>query len=163
VTDQVTFQVGNRYDRIVERRLDMNNTLRNHTTLFPLKRLLLTSFCLCLSHILSKSAEDGVIVTLLLARSFLLGNCLSSWALTSARVSMGALSPNRKPSPVSQTPITPDIHQPLDVHLDLLPQIAFYHSLLVDDVPDTVYFLLRQFADPLVNSDASLPKDLVRP
>ena len=67
---------------------------------------------------------------------------------------MSALTADRQPSSVPQAPIASDIHQSLDVHLDLLTEIALHHSLLVDDRTDAVDLFLSQLANPLVDVNA---------
>src|SRR5262249_47629769 len=49
---QIAFEIRDRNKRIVKARLYVNDALRHHPALFPLKRLLLASLCLCLCHIL---------------------------------------------------------------------------------------------------------------
>jgi hypothetical protein len=161
VTDKVTLHVGDRYDRIVKRRLDVNDALRHHPALFPLKGFFLTGFCLCLSHVFFSDSETVKTEMLLLACSLFLGYRGASRPLASSGVGMSALAAHRKSSSVSQTAVTSDIHQPLYVHLDLLAQIAFHHSLLVDNIPDSVDLFLRQLTDSPVNRDPSLPEYLV--
>src|ERR1700692_1533431 len=52
--------------------------------------------------------------------------------LAGARIGMSALAADRKAAPVPQPTIAAQIHQPLDVHGYLAPQIAFNHIVMVD-------------------------------
>src|SRR4051794_8110621 len=61
---------------------------------------------------------------LFLARRFLLGNGRLAWTLSSARVGMSSLATHRQGATMSQATIAADVHQPLDIHLDTLAQIA---------------------------------------
>ena len=62
---------------------------------------------------------------------------------------------------MSQTTIAPDVHQPLDVHLDLLAQIAFYPALLVDHRANAIDFLFGQLSNALIDAYARFSKYLV--
>src|SRR6266508_6166051 len=67
-----------------------------------------------------------------LRRSLLAGDCLGR-ALAGAGVGVGALATYGKPAPMPQPSVAAEIHQPLDVHGDLTPQIAFHHVVTIDD------------------------------
>src|SRR5690348_16510178 len=51
--------------------------------------------------------------------------------LTGAGVGVRALTANRKAAPMTQSPIAAQIHQALDVHRDLTPEIALDHVITV--------------------------------
>jgi len=53
-----------------------------------------------------------------------------------------ALPPNRQTAAVPQASVATNVHQPLDVHLDLFPQIAFDITLLIDNGSYPVDFFL---------------------
>jgi hypothetical protein len=55
--------------------------------------------------------------------------------------------------------VAPEIHQPLDVHLDLAPQIAFDLELGFEKIADPLDFTFRQFLGHLVRCDARLLAD----
>jgi hypothetical protein len=59
--------------------------------------------------------------------------------------------------------VAADLHQPLDVDGDLLPEIAFDAALLLDDPADLPDVVLRQVLDPEVAADARLREDVARP
>ncbi len=63
---------------------------------------------------------------------------------------------------MAQAAVAADFHQPLDVHGDLLAEIAFDAALLLDhpaDLPDVVF---RQILDADVGADAGFLQDGVR-
>src|SRR5687768_7649798 len=62
-----------------------------------------------------------------------------------------------------QPAVAADFHQPLDVHRDLLAEIAFDPPLLLDDAADLAHVLFREVLDADVRADASLGQDVVRP
>src|SRR5262249_28222227 len=100
---------------------------------------------------------------LLLARRLLLGHRHSSRPLTGASVCVSTLSSHRQPASVSESAIAADVHHSLDVHLSLLSQIAFDHSLRVDDVAYAVHLVLAKLLDSLIDADAGFAEYLVRP
>src|SRR5262245_21523906 len=53
-----------------------------------------------------------------------------------ARVGAGPLAVNREIAPVPHAAVAADLHQPLDVHGDLLAEIAFHPTLLFDHSAD---------------------------
>ena len=53
----------------------------------------------------------------------------SARALSRARVGMRALSPDRQSAPMANPPVTPEVHQPLDVHRNFPTQITFGNAL----------------------------------
>src|SRR5207245_194146 len=46
-------------------------------------------------------------------------------SLAGAGVGVGALAPDREPLAVAESAVAAEVHQPLDVHRDLAPQVAF--------------------------------------
>src|SRR5438309_2236319 len=76
---------------------------------------------------------------------------------------MRALSSNGQPPAMTQSPIATDVHQALDVHLNLLAQVSLDSALRIDDSANAVYFLFRQLANPLINADFGFSQDLVCP
>jgi hypothetical protein len=57
---------------------------------------------------------------------------------------MGTLTSNRKPSPVPQSPIRPDLHEPFNIHGNRFPQVPFDHSIPLDDIPNAHGFVFGQ-------------------
>jgi hypothetical protein len=98
---------------------------------------------------------------LFLARHFLLSDGHAARAFSGARIGMRALASDGKTATVAQAAIAADVHQSLDVHLDLLAQIAFDHPLLVNDCADAINFVFGQFAYAALNADASFSENLV--
>ncbi len=85
----------------------------------------------------------------LLARSLLLACHRAATALTGTRVCLGTLTADGKSSAVAQPTVATDIHQPLNVELDLRPKSAFYGVVVFDQVADFARVILR----PLLRSD----------
>ena len=61
-------------------------------------------------------------------------------AFARARIGVGPLTTNRQPAPVTQTPVTAQIHQPFDVHGRGAAQIAFYQMVLINSFTNPDYF-----------------------
>src|SRR5271165_857426 len=59
-------------------------------------------------------------------------------------VGMGALSTNRQAAAMSQSPVAPKIHQPLDVHGNLTPKVALDHVVAINDFANLKHFLVGQ-------------------
>jgi hypothetical protein len=57
---------------------------------------------------------------------------------------VSSLTAHRKRTPVSQTTIASDIHQPLDVHLDSFSKIAFDFTLRFEDSTNAAQFVFAQ-------------------
>jgi hypothetical protein len=54
---------------------------------------------------------------------------------------MGTLPSNRKPSPVSQSPIRAYLHEPFNIHGNSFAQVPFDHSIPLDNIPDAHRFV----------------------
>ena len=63
---------------------------------------------------------------------------------------------------MTQPAIAPDIHQPLDVHLNLLAQVTFDPALLVDDRAYAIHFFFAEFADAFVDTHSRVSENLIR-
>src|SRR5258708_2538912 len=81
--------------------------------------------------------------------------------LARARVRLRALTANRQPAPVPHAAVAADFHQPLDVHRDVLAQVAFHAALLLDDPADLPHVVLGQILDADVRTDAGVLQDAV--
>src|SRR3972149_7724206 len=82
-------------------------------------------------------------------------------ALAGPGVGMGPLAADRKPAGMPKPPIAADIHQPLDVHRDLLAQISLDAAPGIDDLAALADLLLGQVLDPDVGVDSGLSQDRV--
>ena len=65
-----------------------------------------------------------------------------------ARIGVGALAADRQAATMPQPPIAAEIHQPLDVHRDFPPQIAFHHIVTIDDFANLQHFLVGELGHP---------------
>src|SRR5712691_3702150 len=83
-------------------------------------------------------------------------------ALARARVGVGALAAHGEVAAMAHPAVGADLHQPLDVHGDVLAEVAFDVAFLVDDLGDAAGFFLGEvlYADARV--DPGLAEDLVR-
>src|SRR3954447_21848464 len=92
----------------------------------------------------------------------LLRNRALARTLARARVGLGPLAAHRQVAAVPQAAEAADFHQPLDVHGNLLAEIAFHATLLLEhlaDVPDIVF---GQILDADVRADAGRLQNRVR-
>src|SRR5687767_2933645 len=69
---------------------------------------------------------------------------------------MCPLTANRQRAAMSQTSITSNVHQALDIHLDALPQIAFDLTLRFQNRPDPTKLVFIQVADAIILVDSRL-------
>jgi hypothetical protein len=58
---------------------------------------------------------------------------------------MRTLAPYRKPLAVAQSAIAPEIHQPLDIHCDLPPQVALDGIVAIDNLANAQHVVVCQF------------------
>src|SRR4051794_37903700 len=68
--------------------------------------------------------------------------------LAGARIGVGALTADRQAATMTQAAVTAEILQPLDVELNLAPQIAFHHVVAIDDFANLQHFLVGQLRYP---------------
>src|SRR5258708_24428973 len=66
-------------------------------------------------------------------------------SLAGARVGVRALTAHRQTLAMAQAAIAAEIHQPLDVHRHLPPEIAFDGEFAVDELADAQDLVLGQF------------------
>src|SRR5688572_16517801 len=113
------FGVGDRDQRVVERRLHVHEAVMHDALLTALlERLLLFRrrfraaglLLFCFGHKLNR---------------LLLGNRALARTLARARVGLGALPAQRQVAAMAPAAVAADFNQPLDVHGDLLTEIAF--------------------------------------
>src|SRR5258707_6150652 len=82
--------------------------------------------------------------------------------LARARVGMGTLATHRQSAAMTQAAIAAEIHQTLDVHAGLTPQVTFDHIVAVDYLTDLQHFLIAQLRDPAVIGNLDLLQDVGR-
>jgi hypothetical protein len=75
-----------------------------------------------------------------------------------AGIGSGSLTAYRQASPVPKTPVTTEIHQPLDIHGHFSPEIAFHDKLghLLTDALDLIF---AELPDPLRRFNPHLVTD----
>ena len=74
---------------------------------------------------------------------------------------MRALPADRQTAAVPQAAIAAEIHQPLDIHRDIAPEIALDHVVAVDHLADLQHFLISELRDPARLRNAHLGHDLL--
>src|SRR5215475_3952571 len=82
-------------------------------------------------------------------------------SLAGARIGVGALSADRQVAAMPQPAIAAEILQPLDVELDLAPQIALDDVVAVDHLADLQHFLVGELRHPPLRRDVHLVHDLL--
>jgi len=93
---------------------------------------------------------------------FLLAGYRPGRAFPGAGVGLGPLPPHRKPLPVTQSPVTAEIHQALDVHGYIAAQITFDLDIPVDILPDLCDFCFGQIIGPGTQINAGFTDYLLR-
>src|SRR5512132_418680 len=73
-------------------------------------------------------------------------------ALARPRVGPGALAAHRQVAAVPQPAEAADLHQPLDVHRDVLAQVALDPALLLDHTADLPHVVFREVLDANVRA-----------
>src|SRR5690606_36359158 len=104
--ERVALPVGDRDDRVVERRVDVRHRVEN------LALDLLAALARLFGHTDSSLLPDR-----------------TARALTGARVRARSLAARRQPAAMADAPVAAEIHQPLDVHRDLAAEIALDREL----------------------------------
>src|SRR5262249_4104115 len=120
--NRVALLIGDRDDRVVERRLDVRDAIGNVLALAPLRS---PSSCGRLGH----DAIGSPVV--LLTGPLLPGDRLLR-ALPGAGVGTGALTADGEPAPVAQPLVRPDLHLALDVRGDLAAEVTLDFEIGVD-------------------------------
>src|SRR5947209_11967032 len=77
-------------------------------------------------------------------RLLLLSDCSFARTLASASVGMGALTANRQVATMAESPIRTDLDEALDVHRNILTQIAFNAAFSFDHLADAIYFIFAE-------------------
>src|SRR5215472_2702758 len=83
-------------------------------------------------------------------------------ALAGARVRVRALAVDRQAAAVPQAAVAAEVHQALDVHLDLAAQVALDLVVGVEHVTDLLDLRLRELLGALGGGDARLGADAAR-
>src|SRR5215510_8006177 len=76
-------------------------------------------------------------------------------------VGVGPLAAHREVAPVAHPAIRADLHEALDVHGDVLAEIALDLALGVDDLGDAARLLVREVLHPHARVDPGLAEDAV--
>src|SRR3990172_4660726 len=95
------------------------------------------------------------------SRHFLLAGDRPRRPFARARVGVGALAPDRQAAAMAQPSVAAQVHQPLDVHGRVPPQIAFDDEVAVDRLADLQDLRVRQVVDATQIRDADLLADLL--
>src|SRR5262245_544757 len=82
--------------------------------------------------------------------------------LARARVGARPLTAHRQVAPVPQATVAADLHQPLDIHRDLLAEIAFHAALLFEHAADLPDIVFGEILDPDVGAHARRTQHVVR-
>src|SRR5262245_2277593 len=61
---------------------------------------------------------------------------------------------------MAEPAVATEIHQPLDIHRDLTPEIALDHIVAVDDFADLEHFRISQLGHPALARESDLLHDL---
>src|SRR5688572_7198555 len=113
-----------------------------------LSRLLLSASLFRLIH------HDDLLLHLLL-----LGDSATR-TLSGTGIRMSPLSPNRKSPAVAQTPVATDLHETFDIHGNGFAQIAFHHSVPLNNIAHADYLVFGQILYLRTEIHASLLADL---
>src|SRR5215470_3986929 len=82
-------------------------------------------------------------------------------SLAGARIGVGALAADRQVAAMAQAAVAAEILQPLDVELDLAPQVALDDVVAVDHLTDLQHFLVGELRHPPLRRDVHLVHDLL--
>ena len=74
---------------------------------------------------------------------------------------MGALAADRKPAAMTQPAVAAEVHQPLDVHGRLAPEIALDHVVAVDHLADLQHLLVGQLGHPALIRNPDFLHDFI--
>src|SRR5438876_2082263 len=110
----------------------------------------------------ARSIARGALSQQLLLFNLLLRDRAFARSLARARVGARALAPDGQRSPVTAAAVAADFHEPLDVHRDLLAEIAFHAALLFDHAADLPHIVLGEILHANVGADPGFGQDLPR-
>src|SRR5581483_138017 len=100
------------------------------------------------------------VIGLLLRRLLLDPDCLTLAPAARARVRARALAAHRHTFTMPQPAVAGNIHEALDVQLDLAAQVALDAILAVDHFADASNLFLGQVAHPCIRVDIRLFEDV---
>jgi hypothetical protein len=131
----------------------MNNAVGNVLFLFLTKDLFLSA-CFCHNFSVVNQRPTNAIGNprgasqpnngLFLARGLLLSDGRAPRTLSRSSIGMSSLPTYGECSAMSQTAITTDVHQPLDVHLNPFPQIALDLTLGLENGTNSAQLIFIQ-------------------
>src|SRR5262249_23630025 len=78
-----------------------------------------------------------------------------------ARIGMRTLAPHWQAAAMPPPPGGAEIHQPLDIHGDFTPQIAFHHIVTIDHFANLQDFLIGQLGYPALMGNIDLLHDFL--
>src|SRR5215831_4427417 len=143
----VPHPVRERDDRVVERRLDVGDAGADFAPLAPLGALL--SWCgfrffghALRSRLLRRCCRRCRRGRRRRRRRLLLDHHAPLGALPRAGIGVGPLSAHRETAAMTDAAIGADVHQALDVHRDVAPQVTFDLELALDDLADPVHLVV---------------------
>src|SRR5579859_6663639 len=99
---------------------------------------------------------------LLLRRGLLTAGDSPARSLAGARVRPSTLAVHRQPAAVTDAAVAIDLHQPLDVQVDLTPQVTFDRVLAVDDLAQARDLVFAQITGAAIGRSIGPRQDLVR-
>ena len=82
-------------------------------------------------------------------------------ALAGTGVGVGALAADGEPTTVTQTAVAAEVHEALDVHLNLAPEIALDAVLALDDVTESLDLRVGELLDLGLGVDLGFATDLL--
>src|SRR5262249_52864453 len=91
-----------------------------------------------------------------------LGNGTLARTLARPGICARALPANWQAAPVSHAAVAADFHQPLDVHRNLFPEVAFDSALFLDDAADLPHIVFREILDPNIGAHPGFFENRVR-
>src|SRR5688572_14542264 len=156
--DDVPLLVGDRDLRVVEGGVNVRQSVMDDALLAALlerlARGLLAALALFLSCFRLRHTR---------LHRLLLGYGTLARALARARVGARPLPAHRQVAAMTQAAVAADFHQPLDVHGDLLAEIALHAADLFEHPADLADVVFGQILDADVRADARRGQDVVRP
>src|SRR6266511_4510858 len=109
---------------------------------------------------MQQTTDHGQLTNLFLRRLLLDTDCLTLPPAAGARVRARALAAHRHPLAVAQPTVAGNIHQALDIQLNLAAQITLNAIFTVDHVADAPDFFLGQVTHSRVRVHVGLLEDV---
>ena len=146
--DHVALRIGDRHDRVVERRLNMGDAHRNVLLLFCFALRYLLS-----CHVLLGAGPRGP--TVLLLRLLLTGHGLLR-TLALAGVASRALASGRQAAPMAQSAVGADFDETADIAVDFASKVALDLEVSVQDFAESADLGFSEIANLGARIDARL-------